>query len=341
MANVILLQKGDLKQSDFTNDNSNNAQGIGIRISQQYGNLLERRSDGLYYGIEAPPDLANLYVSNDGDDNASGTRANPLRTLEAALNRIPNAPQFFTIHLHEGHSFELHTKHHKDLAKIKLRQYGPQTDSTYPDSGFGNLYYRGYVAESLPRPIINVYTHVTPNSVRRAAIVATKIETYGVHFKIYGTPPEHDDGTKGGDIDGVLATRNGSVDFIGSIFEVINAGKSVGNQAGAYRNDVYFRGDLTWTHSKLIPADLSTTKINNQYSSLISPYYTTKVVVHDVEAYSVVDGSGVRKDAVLTSTNTSKSYFSIGKNVHVNYNQQSRIVYGIAFQWDVLATSGL
>ena len=341
MANVILLQKGDLKGSDFTNDNSNNAQGIGIRISQQYGNLLEGRDDGLYYGIEAPPDLANLYVSNGGDDNASGTRANPLRTLEAALNRIPNSPQFFTIHLHEGHSFELHAKHYKELAKIKLRQYGPQTDSTYPDSGFGNLYYLGYLAESLPRPIINVYTHVTPNSVRRAAIIATKIATYGVHFKVYGIPPEHDDGTKGGDLDGVLTARDGTVDFIGSIFEVINAGKAVGNQAGAYRNDVYFRGDLNWAHSKLIPADLSTTKVNNQYSALISPLFTAKVVVQDVGAYSVVDGSGVRRDAVLTSADTSKSYFSVGKNVPVNYNKQSRVVYGIAFQWDVLTTSGL
>ena len=58
MTNVILLQKGDLKGSDFTNDNSNNNQGIGVRVSADKGNLLQQRETGLYCGIEAPPDTA-------------------------------------------------------------------------------------------------------------------------------------------------------------------------------------------------------------------------------------------------------------------------------------------
>ena len=58
MTDINLLQKGDLKTSDFTNDDSNNNQGIGIRLSSDGGNLLRQRKNGLYYGIEAPPDTA-------------------------------------------------------------------------------------------------------------------------------------------------------------------------------------------------------------------------------------------------------------------------------------------
>ena len=32
MTDINLLQKGDLKKSDFTNDNSNNKEGIGVRV---------------------------------------------------------------------------------------------------------------------------------------------------------------------------------------------------------------------------------------------------------------------------------------------------------------------
>ena len=58
MTDINLLQKGDLKTSDFTNDNSNNKGGIGVRLSSDNGNLLQQRKTGLYYGIEAPPDTA-------------------------------------------------------------------------------------------------------------------------------------------------------------------------------------------------------------------------------------------------------------------------------------------
>ena len=58
MTDINLLQKGDLKTSDFTNDNSNNKGGIGVRLSSDKGNLLQQRKTGLYCGIEAPPDTA-------------------------------------------------------------------------------------------------------------------------------------------------------------------------------------------------------------------------------------------------------------------------------------------
>ena len=131
MANVILLQKGDLKKSDFTNDNSNNKEGIGIRVSTDSGNLLQKRPTGLYYGIEAPPDTRNLYVSSStGDDANKGTRAEPLRTIREAIIRN-NVGSSFTIHLFEDDTHDI-------LASwgaigngklITFRPYGPNMDT--------------------------------------------------------------------------------------------------------------------------------------------------------------------------------------------------------------------
>lgn len=94
MTDINLLQKGDLKSSDFTNDNSNNKEGIGIRVSPDNGNLLQQRTNGLYYGIEAPPNLSNLYVDaiNGVDQHpeeveGAGTRAKPLKTF-AYANKV-------------------------------------------------------------------------------------------------------------------------------------------------------------------------------------------------------------------------------------------------------------
>ena len=107
MANVILLQKGDLKKSDFTNDNSNNKEGIGIRVSSDNGNLLQQRKNGLYYGIEAPPDTAILYVSSTmGDDGNTGTRTAPLKTIREAFLRN-SVGTTFTVHLYENDTHDV------------------------------------------------------------------------------------------------------------------------------------------------------------------------------------------------------------------------------------------
>lgn len=131
MANVILLQKGDLKQSDFTNDNSNNKQGIGIRLSSDNGNLLQQRKNGLYYGIEAPPDTANLYVSSTmGDDSNTGTRTAPLRTIHEAIARNTVGTRF-AIYLYETDVHEWHgTWTNAAVGKLfTIMPYGPHTDT--------------------------------------------------------------------------------------------------------------------------------------------------------------------------------------------------------------------
>lgn len=134
MANVILLQKGDLKSSDFTNDNSNNKEGIGVRVSSDNGNLLQQRKNGLYYGIEAPPDTANLYVSSTmGDDGNAGTRTAPLKTIREAFLRN-SVGTTFTVHLYENDTHDVLSSWGRfGTGKVAtFKPYGDVLDSLQP-----------------------------------------------------------------------------------------------------------------------------------------------------------------------------------------------------------------
>lgn len=154
MANVILLQKGDLKSSDFTNDNSNNKEGIGIRLSSDKGNLLQQRKNGLYYGIEAPPDTANLYVSSSmGDDSNTGTRTAPLRTIHEAVKRNTVGTRF-TIFLYETdvHEWRGSWSYSANGKLWSIYPYGPVTDDVRLRNPIGSLQWLR--SQELIRPTI-------------------------------------------------------------------------------------------------------------------------------------------------------------------------------------------
>ena len=196
MANVILLQKGDLKKSDFTNDNSNNKEGIGIRLSSDNGNLLQQRKNGLYYGIEAPPDTANLYVSSTmGDDSNAGTRAAPLKTIREAINRN-TVGTTFTIHLFEDDTHPVHGSWGSigNGKVFNLQPYGPVTDEVRQRNprGTPQLWY----SQEIHRPTIKfVYDgqlnisnrlYTRGNLVQHVAPLSSTMRFFGVRFDVTG-----------------------------------------------------------------------------------------------------------------------------------------------------------
>ena len=137
MTDINLLQKGDLKTSDFTNDNSNNKQGIGVRISTDNGNLLQQRKNGLYYGVEAPPDIANLYVDavngvdqHPNDVAGAGTRAKPLKTFTYA-NSIALESTSRTIYLmaDQDHIVDSANSSVIKPGYLNVNPYGPVYDA--------------------------------------------------------------------------------------------------------------------------------------------------------------------------------------------------------------------
>lgn len=58
--------------------------------SPDAGNQIQVRANGVFYGVEAPPDVAFLYIDAvNGNDGGAGTRAAPMKTIQAALARGP------------------------------------------------------------------------------------------------------------------------------------------------------------------------------------------------------------------------------------------------------------
>lgn len=81
---------------------------VQLKISPDAGNSLDLRANGLYYGIQAPASLANLYVDpingvdqHPDDVAGAGTRAKPLKTLRYAIG-INGTGVKRIIHLKEG-----------------------------------------------------------------------------------------------------------------------------------------------------------------------------------------------------------------------------------------------
>ena len=63
---------------------------LNVKLSPGAGNLLQSRSDGLYYGIEAPADISVLYVDSllGNDNNTGSSPASPFKTLDKALSLV-------------------------------------------------------------------------------------------------------------------------------------------------------------------------------------------------------------------------------------------------------------
>lgn len=62
-----------------------------VPISADSGNLIQQRTDGIYYGTVAPVDVAQMYVDyTSGDDSNPGTELLPVKTIAEALSRGPS-----------------------------------------------------------------------------------------------------------------------------------------------------------------------------------------------------------------------------------------------------------
>ena len=199
MTDINLLQKGDLKTSDFTNDNSNNNQGIGIRLSADGGNLLQQRKNGLYYGIEASPDTANLYVSSSmGDDKNTGTRAAPLKTIREAIlrNSVGTA---FTIHLFEDDTHPVHGSWGSisNGKAFNLYPYGPIADDARSRNPRGST--SVWFSQEIRRPTIRfIYDgevdisnklYARMNIAQTLAPLNTTMRFYAIRFDMTANAP--------------------------------------------------------------------------------------------------------------------------------------------------------
>lgn len=164
-----------------------------IPLSSGSGNLLEVRDDGLYYGIQAPADISNLYVDSTGGlDTNAGTKAAPLKTIAAALSKV-RADQSNTIHLRAGRRYAWPNGNVTAGATRTFRVWddpfidGDKVPTATPEK----TSYNGYLRAALNRPVVyldfvyNEQIHVYSNKV----ITATNggvVQVNGLRFEAKG-----------------------------------------------------------------------------------------------------------------------------------------------------------
>lgn len=133
-----------------------------VALSGDSGNLLEKRNGGLYYGIQAPPNLQDLFIDAvNGDDNNSGTRAEPMRTIQAALARGSQGLNR-NIHLYEQQTHYVDPNNRAEFrgGVWNVVPYGPQCDQLPTIGGDSPFMGPGAVAlspiiQALPFRVVN------------------------------------------------------------------------------------------------------------------------------------------------------------------------------------------
>lgn len=127
----VLVPENIGKGLEFNPKNSQ----YDVAISSDNGNLLTLRNNGLYYGIEAPPDTSNLYVSSSkGNDSNKGTKDSPLRTIREAFRRNSQG-QFFTVNLYENDEHEWRSSWGKfNNYAWTIQPYGEVFERVYADN---------------------------------------------------------------------------------------------------------------------------------------------------------------------------------------------------------------
>ena len=223
---------------------------LSVQLSKISDNKLRLADDGLYLGNNIEQTV--LYVTNSGDDTNIGTREKPMRTLKAALDRIPdNYAGGFQIFLKENEHFELGNMNFKNCYLI-LSAYGDLVDSKYPSNTPYSAYYRGYLAKDYPRPTIDIRVHREDanNRVIRDFVTSTRtIELQGLKIDLYNKVDNDDKRLDGNFTGGFNSDIN--VMFLGCILEQKSQAVTL-TENGHYRNDVFVRAPrISWITSIL------------------------------------------------------------------------------------------
>lgn len=235
-----------------------------IGISNQPGNLLQMRDDGIYYGIQARPDLAALAIDNvRGNDNNPGTWDKPLRSLAEALKRIrnDNSPSS-AIWLRENQEFTLdcpevtQDMHFFNIPNTRL-YFNTWTDNRIYQN-IDQPYYFPSAAADFPRAKIRFKRRITNDRVWcfRDRISPHVVEARGIEFLIDCTSPPGSENCEG-NFPGIFnVDRTGNfMSFSDCIFR-FNGDQRLNNPQTRYRADALLRGkNIEWNHSILADHD--------------------------------------------------------------------------------------
>ena len=301
---------------------------LKLRISALEDNQLKLRDDGLYQGSTARTDLQNLYVSNQGNDSNPGTREAPLRTIQAAVDKLENIPANYAIWLHEGHQFDW-VYADKSFTNVVFQVYGPTVDSQYPIAVPSNAYYRGYVAKNFPRPTINVRVNERYNFIMREYLTCASIKVEGVKVNIHNKFTGFDDGSKSGWFAGVFNASE-FVQLHGCIINEASKAVLVGSGAGAYRDDVIIRAShVRWLDS-----------VHENLPHLVSSSYTSQFSISSWNSGNLAGMGEAPNHESLVKAGTPIEDMARGmrsKISGITLVESTKSIFGMVVNWDIFA----
>lgn len=159
LAGFLSTQKALAESRAYTDAQINSKANFCNILASDSGQLLQYRPqpDGtckIYYGIEPPADLLNQYVDpSTGDDNNSGARASPLRTVARAVNRI-KAGTYGNIYIKEDQVHLISSQSAWNNADISIFSYGPGCDSLIAAGAMVSCNWDFYGAKIAPKATI-------------------------------------------------------------------------------------------------------------------------------------------------------------------------------------------
>ena len=301
---------------------------LSVQLSKNSDNKIRLADDGLYIGEQSIQ--TNYYVSTlQGDDSNVGTREKPMKTLQAVIDRIENISATYYIHLHENEEFDW-VFSERPLIKVVLKAYGDTVDAQFPDETPNNIYYRGYCAKNYPRPTLNVRVRLRQFGaspvVARDRLICSSMKFQGLNLHIWNKYEGTDSNTISGHFDGIVFVDT-YINVHGCVLR-LKSKAVVLDQAGAYRDDVIFRGDVRWIDSKIEGEDVPW---------IASAYYTTQLALILWNS-GALQGYGEKPDH--ESLIAKDDYATAGKGLasHLSgviINDTDKYVLGMNFNYDV------
>lgn len=312
--------------------------GVKVRISELESNMLQLKEDGLFISNN-PNDYYqsfHIHAMQGSDEAGDGSKEKPFRTVGKALAEMKNIPSYVDIFLYKGLRYEVDDAYYnkfKEFCNINIHAYDESMPSGkgvmgYPYSITSNVYYRGYIAESYPRPILvfPVSRDDKLRMMRRNAILANKVCAYGIAIIINDASP-NDEMSYSGNYNGAFDCKD-VIELLGCTVEWI-APTTIGSGVGAYRTDVLFRGNVRWVNS-LLKTDLT---VGRYTTGLISSSFSDKVSAIDWHGENL-NGYGESPDYPTLTRNFSGVTQNIKPNA-ISTSSGSSVVNGVVFNWDM------